>query len=166
LARLSTAEDALGKAKDYLHLARESAGPDPSDVFLGLAERCQAHLDGHRGEWDSAVRHLEESARLLGGSDLPAEVGKAQLALGEAYANRGMEGDGERACEHLLTARSVFKQIQAQGYLARVSALLRELGRELEALGGSLEGDRSPVGTTVARQQGGQAAWRNLPGAK
>ena len=152
LARLSATQDEFGEAETYLRLAMESAGPEPSSVFLGLAERCYGYLDGRRSDWDGAVRHLEESARLLEGTNLPAEMGKARLSLGTAYADRGREGDSGRACEHLLTAQSIFHQIQGQAYLAQVSARLRELECESDSPGALLDGDRSPTGKAVAKQ--------------
>jgi len=130
LAHLSVARGAFDEAKGHIQAALDGAGPDPSDVFLGLARRCQGDLNRRQGNWRDSIQHLQESLRLLEGAMLPAEEGKTRLSLGTAYAARAEEGDTERACEQLIAAQAIFRQIEAVGRLAQVEALLTELGCE------------------------------------
>jgi predicted ATPase len=152
LARLSAAQGEFGEAENYVQLALDSAGSEPTDAFLGLVHRCYGTLRSRRGDWDDAVRHLEESLRFLERTNLLAEAGKAHLSLGTAYASRGEEGDGGRACEHLLAAQSIFRQIQARGYLARVGVRLKELGCQSDSPDALLGGDAPPTGRAAAKQ--------------
>jgi hypothetical protein len=68
-----------------------------------------------------------EALYILERTNLVVEVGKTHCDLGVAYAHRGWAGDGGRACEHLLAARSSFRSVQAHGYLARVDAELAQI---------------------------------------
>jgi class 3 adenylate cyclase/tetratricopeptide (TPR) repeat protein len=128
LARLSVSQGEFTEAEGYIDLALEAAGPEPSDVFLGLMHRCYGYLHNRCGQWDDAVSHLEESLELLGRAGLPVEVGKTRESLATAYASRGAEGDGGRACEQLLAAQSIFRRTEALRRLAQVAARLRKLG--------------------------------------
>jgi hypothetical protein len=74
------------------------------------------------------VVHLKASLDLLARTKLPAEEGRTRLSLGEAYVSRGAEGDGERAREQWLAALSIFRQIEARGYVAQVDLRLAEIG--------------------------------------
>jgi tetratricopeptide (TPR) repeat protein len=128
LARLSATQGEFDEASRYIRLAQETAGPEPSDAFLGLLHRCRACLHSRRGEWGDAVAQLEASLGFLARTRLPAEVGRTRLRLGEAYASRGAEGDRARAREQWLGALSVFREIKARGYVAQVEARLAEIG--------------------------------------
>jgi len=128
LAHLNSTEGEFDEARRYVELAIETAGPEPSDAFLGLVHRCNGYLHGRRSNWSEAVAYLEESLKLLERTDLPVEVGKTLLSLGIAYANRDEGDDRGRACEHLNAALSIFRQTQAQGYLAQVEVWLEDLG--------------------------------------
>jgi adenylate cyclase len=127
LARLKAARGEFDAAWRDIQAAREAAGPEPSDAFLGFTQRCYGQVHSQRGDWDDAVACLEESLRLLERANLPAEVGKTHLSLGTAYARRGQEGDTGRAREQLRAALSIFQQIEARGYLAQVETRLQEL---------------------------------------
>lgn len=151
LARLNATQGEFGETESYVQLALDAAGPEPPDVFLGLVHRCYGYLRGRLSDWDDAIRHFEESLKLLERSDLPAEAGQAHLSLGTAYASRGEEGDRGRACEHLLAAQSVFRQIQARGYLARVSERLGELGCQSDSPDALLDGDAPPTGEATVK---------------
>jgi tetratricopeptide (TPR) repeat protein len=128
LARLSATQGEFDEASRSIQLALETAGPEPSDEFLGLLHRCRAYLHSRRGEWGDAVVHLKASLDLLARTKLPAEEGRTRLSLGEAYVSRGAEGDGERAREQWLAALSIFRQIEARGYVAQVDLRLAEIG--------------------------------------
>jgi tetratricopeptide (TPR) repeat protein len=128
LARLCATRGEFAAASGYIESALDAAGPEPPNVFVGLLRRCRACLHGCREEWDDAVVHLEASLDFLERTELPAEVGRTRLRLGEAYASRGAEGDGERAREQWLAALSMFRRIKARGYVAQVEARLAEIG--------------------------------------
>jgi len=128
LARLNATEGEFEEAWKYVQLSQEYAGPEPPDVLLGLMHRCRGHLHSQRRNWTEAVAHLEKSLRLLEPASLAAEVAKTSLSLATAYARRNAEDDGGRACEHLLAARSIFRRIEATGYLTEIEARLEELG--------------------------------------
>jgi tetratricopeptide (TPR) repeat protein len=128
LASLNAAQDAYDEAQECIRLAQEAAGEHPSDAFLGLMHACSGKLDARRGQWDDAVAHFERSTGFLQQAHLLGEVAKTNLRLGMAYLSRGREGDRGRACEQLLAALSLFRQMQARGYLAWVRARLDELG--------------------------------------
>ena len=130
LAHLSVAQGAFDEAQGHIQATLDGAGPDPSDVFLGLVRRCQGDLNRAQGNWREAIQNLEESLRLLEGAKLPAEEGKTRLSLGTAYASRAEEGDAERACQQLLAAQGIFRQIEAVGRLAQVEGQLRQAGCE------------------------------------
>jgi tetratricopeptide (TPR) repeat protein len=131
LARLRATWGEFAEASAYIESALDAAGPEPPDVFVGLLRRCRAYLHSRREEWDDAVVHLEASLDFLERTELPAEVGRTRLRLGEAYASRGAEGDGERALEQWLAALSAFRRIKARGYVAQVEARLAEIGYQL-----------------------------------
>jgi len=152
LARLNATQGEFDQAQRCVQLALDAAGSEPSDVFFGLVHRCYGYLCSRHSDWDDAVRHLEESLKLLERTNLPVEVGKTRLSLGTAYATRDEEGDRGRACEHLLAAQSMFRQIQARGYLARVDAQLRELGCQSDSPDALLGGDAPPTGRAAAEQ--------------
>ena len=128
LGRLNATQGDFDEALKYIELALDAAGPEPSDAFLGLMHRCYGDLHGYRNNWDDAAAHLEESLMFLERAKLPAEVGKTRLGLGAAYASRGEEDDRGRACEQLLAALLIFRQIAARGYVSEVEARLRQLG--------------------------------------
>ncbi len=128
LARLHVTQAKFDEARKYIQSALDASGPEPSDVFLGLMHHCYGYLHSRRSNWDDAVAYLEESLKSLERANLPAEVGKTRLSLGTAYANRGAEGDRGRACEQLLAALSIFRQIDARGYVAQVEERLKEVG--------------------------------------
>jgi len=128
LARLNATQGEFDEAERCVKLALDAAGPKPPDLFLGLMHRCYGYLRSRQGNGDEAVMHLEESLKILEQAHLPVEVGKTRLSLGTAYADRGEEGDRERAREQLLAAMSHLSQIGAQRYLARAEAQVEELG--------------------------------------
>ncbi len=130
LAHLCVTQGEFDEARRYVQAALDCAGPDPSDVFLGLVHRCYGYLHRRRSNWGDAIAHLEKSLRLLEGAKFPAEEGKTRLSLGTAYASRGEEGDRGRACEQLLAALSIFRQIEARGRLAQVEVQLKEMDCE------------------------------------
>ncbi len=127
MARLNSTQGEIEKAWKCVQLAVDTAGPEPSDAFLGVTHRCYGILHGRHSNWDAAVAHLEKSLKFLKRANLPAEVGETRLSLSTAYATRGQEGDRERACDELHAALSIFQQIEARGYLARVVARLHEM---------------------------------------
>ena len=143
-ARATLGEHA--EAQRCIEAAVQAAGPEPSDAFLGLMQRCGGYLHGCRREWSDAVSHLTQSVEHLERAKLLAEVGKARLSLGAAYASRGAEGDRGRACEQLLAAQSVFRQIQASGYLAQVQERLDEVGCRASNTDSGMDPDALPQG--------------------
>jgi tetratricopeptide (TPR) repeat protein len=128
LASLRTTQGESDEARRYAELALDAAGTEPSEVFLGRWHRCRGNIRFRCEDWDGAVADLEDSLRLLERAQVPAQVGKTCLSLGMGYIRRGQEGDRGRAREQLHAALSIFRQIQAAGYLARAEACLRELG--------------------------------------
>ncbi|MFQ5593539.1 MAG: tetratricopeptide repeat protein [Anaerolineae bacterium] len=127
MARLNSTQGEIEEAWKCVQLAVDTAGPEPSDAFLGVTHRCYGILHGHRRDWDAAIGHLEKSLKFLERANLPAEVGETRLSLSTAYATRRQEGDRERACDQLHAALSIFRQIEARGYLAQVVARLQEM---------------------------------------
>jgi class 3 adenylate cyclase/tetratricopeptide (TPR) repeat protein len=127
LGCLNAAQGEFDEAERYLEMALEAAGPEPSDAFLGLLHRCCGQLQSRRGDWEEAVDHLERSLEFLERTNLLADVGKTRLSLGAAYESRDDEGDRGQACEQLLAAMSIFRQIEARGYLAQAEVRVEEL---------------------------------------
>lgn len=127
MACLKAAQGDFDEAWKHVQLAVDSAGPEPSDAFLGSTHRCYGYLHSRRSDWNDAVAHLEKGVKFFERANLPAEVGKTRLSLGAAYAGCGQEGDRERACGHLHAALSIFRQIGARGYLAQAESWLGKM---------------------------------------
>jgi tetratricopeptide (TPR) repeat protein len=130
LAHLQATEGQFGAARRYLQMAQEAAGAQPTHVFLGWMHRCRGYIQAGQGDWDAAIVALQSSLSCVEGAHLPAEIARTRLSLGVAYRKRNQEGDGGRASEQLLAALSLFRQIQAGGYLRQVQAELQNLPRQ------------------------------------
>jgi hypothetical protein len=111
-------------------MAQQAAGAQPAQVFLGCMHRCQGYIQVRQGNWDAAIGALQSSLICLEDTHLPAEIARTRLNLGNAYHHRNSEGDGGRAAEQLLAALSLFRQLQAGGYIRQVQAELQNLPRQ------------------------------------
>jgi class 3 adenylate cyclase/tetratricopeptide (TPR) repeat protein len=130
LAHLEATDGQFGPAVRYLQMAQQAAGAQPTQVFLGWMHRCQGYIQARQGDWDAAISSLQSSLGYLEGTHFPAEIARTRLSLGIAYRKRNQEGDGGRASEQLLAALSLFRQIQAGGYVRQVQAELQDLPRQ------------------------------------
>jgi predicted ATPase/class 3 adenylate cyclase len=130
LAHLQATEGQFAAAVGYLQMAQQAAGAQPAQFLLGCMHRCQGYIQAREGDWDAAVSTLQDSLSCVESTRLPAEIARTRLYLGIAYRRRNSEGDRGRAAEQLLTALSLFRHIQAGGYMRQVQAELQHLPRQ------------------------------------
>ncbi len=132
-AHLQATEGQFGAANRYLQMAQQAAGTQAAPVFLGRMRHCQGYVQMRQGNWDAAITALQSSLSCVEGTHLLAEIARTRLDLGIAYRHRNSEGDGGRAAGQLLAALSLFRQIQAGGYIRQVQAELQNLPRQLQS---------------------------------
>ena len=130
LAHLHATESQFAAANQYLQMAQQAAGAQPAQLFLGCMHRCQGYIQARQGNWDAAISALQNSLSCIESTHLPAEIARTRLILGIAYRHRNSEGDGGHAAEQLLAALSLFRQIQAGGFVRQVQAELQNLPRQ------------------------------------
>jgi tetratricopeptide (TPR) repeat protein len=128
------ASEQTAEAAFHLEQAEALFGSDVEQADAVMLRRHQAELAIRTGEY---ARALELAGDAIGraGDAYPAERGNAWLAIAEAHARRGETADAERAFAEasFLLDRHGSPLERANCYRSW-GRLLRELGREVEAL--------------------------------
>jgi tetratricopeptide (TPR) repeat protein len=128
LVRVYAAQGRAAEAEALLREAVEIAGADPPSGAVNVLQVARAALALSRSDWASALADLQANQlhHRQGGRRWLASDTSAQLA--DVYLRRNGPGDRGRAREALAEAQSAFKQMGADGYVARLQARLDALG--------------------------------------
>jgi tetratricopeptide (TPR) repeat protein len=127
-ARLHTVLGSQDEVKANLRRAWESAGPNPSKVFLCRAFRYLGNFHCRVKHWNEGTESLRKALVYAQQAHLVADEAKTHFALGIAYAGRGSGGDHALACAQLVEAERTFKRIGAYHYRKEVEMQLEQLG--------------------------------------
>ena len=121
LAGVGRLDDADRLATRYATMADAIGG----GMQRGIARRCRAIVAGRRGETDEALDSAMLAVDDLGGGQLPLELGRARLVLGELQ-RRSRQRRNARAT--LGSALEAFDALGAEGWSARARAELDRIG--------------------------------------
>ena len=76
------------------------------------------------------MKHLRRSVAHFEDLELPVEVAKTRLALGQTYGQRSRKEDRARACKALLAARTAFDRLDAPAIFENIEKSLEDLDCE------------------------------------
>jgi predicted ATPase/DNA-binding SARP family transcriptional activator len=117
------------EALEYLERARQQAGEEPDEDFLGHLQCVYGDLYQHKQDWEAAIRCYQKAVEHFNQVRMPTKAARAHLGLGSSYLERRKGGDLARAQEHLQTAKQEYQRIDAQVYLRQAAAQLKRLER-------------------------------------
>jgi tetratricopeptide (TPR) repeat protein len=127
MSRIKAAQGLFKEAHEGIEAALSAAGMEPTDLFLGRMHYWKSQVHQGEGDWESSISHLMTSLKFVIKAKRIALEGKARLSLGMVLASRDAEGDKERACEELVTARSIFNRIDARRFMDQADSFLKEV---------------------------------------
>jgi DNA-binding CsgD family transcriptional regulator len=125
--------DALEALTCLGELARAEALLEPFDRrareldrgwAIANAARCRSLLAAARGDLDAALRDAEDAVRRWQSLELPIELGRALLALGQVHRRRG---ERRRARDVLERALGLFRDRSARPWAERATEELRRI---------------------------------------
>jgi DNA-binding CsgD family transcriptional regulator len=126
-ADASLASGRLDGAEEIAAWLRERAETLDGSFVMGFAERIDGEVFSARGDLASAERSLELSLKAMETADVPFEIARSLLLLGDV---RRRSGQKRLARQDLVRSRAIFGGLGASTWVAKVDlALGRITGR-------------------------------------
>jgi hypothetical protein len=116
-------------ARQLLQEAEEKLAKKPSALETASTYLAKAQLARLEGRWEEAWSHFESHIEQLGKMGLRHSRALALREQAEAHLARGEPEDGLRARELLGEAQAEFENMGAGGYVDKIDAQLKELGK-------------------------------------
>jgi tetratricopeptide (TPR) repeat protein len=129
MSRLHSKGGDRDQSLHFLQEAEQKMAQRPAVLETAQTALARAELARLEGRWEEAWGHYESHIEQL--DKMGLRLGRA-LALreqAEAHLTRGEPEDGARARELLGEARAEFQAMGAPGYVEKIDAQLKELGK-------------------------------------
>jgi tetratricopeptide (TPR) repeat protein len=129
MSRLHSKGGDRDQSLHFLQEAEQKMAQRPAALETASTALARAELARLEGRWEEAWTHFESHIKQMTSMGLRHGSALALRELAEAHLARGEPEDGARARELLGEARAEFQAMGAAGYVEKIDAQLKELGK-------------------------------------